>query len=79
MVKVCAVELVREHETDRFYASASRRGISAAAGPVAVQTGNPTVIRLGTNASDDITPLLWAQTSSIFTRAGLKVEITHYR
>jgi hypothetical protein len=31
---------------------------SAAAGPVAAQTGNPTVIRLGTNASDDITPLL---------------------
>jgi NitT/TauT family transport system substrate-binding protein len=51
---------------------------SAAAGPVAAQTGNPTVIRLGTNASDDITPLLWAQTSGIFARAGLKVDIQKF-
>jgi NitT/TauT family transport system substrate-binding protein len=51
---------------------------SAAAGPVAAQSGNPTVIRLGTNASDDITPLLWAQTSGIFARAGLKVEINKF-
>jgi NitT/TauT family transport system substrate-binding protein len=52
--------------------------LSAAAGPVAAQTSTPTVIRLGTNASDDITPLLWAQTSGIFARAGLKIDIQKF-
>ncbi len=52
--------------------------LSAAAGPVAAQNAAPTSIRLGTNANDDITPLLWAQTSGMFSRAGLKVDIQKF-
>ena len=60
------------------FASALAAGsFAASAVPGAAQTG-PTAIRLGTNAYDDITPLLWAQTSGMFTRAGLKVDLQKF-
>lgn len=52
--------------------------LGAVAGPAGAQTAGLTAIRLGTNSADDITPLLWAQTSGMFARAGLKVDIQKF-
>jgi NitT/TauT family transport system substrate-binding protein len=44
--------------------------------PVAAQTTPPLLtIRLASNAADDVTPLLYAQKTGMFTKAGLDVQI----
>lgn len=48
-------------------------GCAASALPAAGQA--PAKLGVGVNGSDDVTPLLWAKTSGMFTRAGLDVDI----
>jgi NitT/TauT family transport system substrate-binding protein len=38
----------------------------------------PAKLNVGVNGSDDVTPLLWAKTSGMFTRAGLDVDIQKF-
>jgi NitT/TauT family transport system substrate-binding protein len=38
----------------------------------------PFTLRLGSNAADDVTPVLWAQHSGMFAKAGLAVEIEKF-
>ena len=33
------------------------------------------MLRVGTNAADDVTPLLWAKATGMFAKAGLNVDI----
>lgn len=52
-------------------AAAALTGIGRPA--VAQNAGLP--IRVGTNAADDVTPLLWAKATGMFAKAGLDVDI----
>ena len=59
-------------------------GVAAAAlGPAfaraaAAQTPALQTLQLGSNASDDVTPVLWAQHSGMFAKSGLAVEIQKF-
>lgn len=44
--------------------------------PVGAQTPTQTTIRVASNASDDVTPLLYAKKTGMFAAAGLDVELT---
>jgi NitT/TauT family transport system substrate-binding protein len=49
----------------------------ASAAPVAAQTAL-VPLRVGTNAADDVTPLLWAKASGTFAKTGLDVDIEKF-
>jgi NitT/TauT family transport system substrate-binding protein len=49
----------------------------AATRPLNAQTP-PFALQLGSNAADDVTPVLWAQHSGMFAKAGLAVEIQKF-
>jgi len=51
--------------------------LAAPALPLAAQTTSVT-LRVGTNAADDVTPLLWAKASGMFAKAGLNVDIQKF-
>jgi NitT/TauT family transport system substrate-binding protein len=61
-----------------FTRALTASAFAAAAAPAGAQTAALTTIRVGANAANDITPLLWAQTSGMFARAGLKVDIQKF-
>jgi NitT/TauT family transport system substrate-binding protein len=42
------------------------------------QTAPPAMLRLASNAADDVTPLLWAQHTGLFAKAGLNVDIQRF-
>lgn len=50
---------------------------AALAGPAlpAFAQSTPLTLHVGTNAADDVTPLLWAKASGMFAKAGLDVDI----
>jgi NitT/TauT family transport system substrate-binding protein len=52
------------------FAQATLRGAVAQTAPFALQ--------LGSNAADDVTPVLWAQHSGMFAKAGLTVDIQKF-
>ena len=49
----------------------------AATRPLNAQTP-PFALQLGSNAADDVTPVLWAQHSGMFAKAGLAVDIQKF-
>lgn len=49
---------------------------SAASGLLSQASGQLAAVRLGTIPTDDVTPIVYAQKTGLFTRAGLDVEIT---
>jgi NitT/TauT family transport system substrate-binding protein len=51
--------------------------IPAFAGPAFAQSATQT-LHLGSNASDDVTPVLWAQHNGIFSKAGLTLDIQKF-
>jgi NitT/TauT family transport system substrate-binding protein len=55
----------------RTLAAAALTGLAR---PAAAQSGM-TTLHVGTNAADDVTPLLWAKATGMFTKAGLDVDI----
>ena len=48
--------------------------MAGVAGPAVAQSALP-MLRVGTNAADDVTPLLWAKATGMFAKAGLNVDI----
>jgi ABC-type nitrate/sulfonate/bicarbonate transport system substrate-binding protein len=55
----------------RTLAAAALTGLAR---PAAAQSGLMK-LQVGTNAADDVTPLLWAKATGMFTKAGLDVDI----
>ena len=58
----------------RDFSALTALGLAGIAGPVAAQSAS-LALRVGTNAADDVTPLLWAKAGGLFGKAGLDVDI----
>jgi NitT/TauT family transport system substrate-binding protein len=50
----------------------------ALARPAGAQTAGLEPLRLATNSSDDVTPVLWAQHTGMFAKAGLAVDLQRF-
>ena len=57
-----------------FTRTLAAAGLTGLARPAAAQSGLMK-LQVGTNAADDVTPLLWAKATGMFTKAGLDVDI----
>jgi NitT/TauT family transport system substrate-binding protein len=61
-----------------FVGSVGALALARVAIPAGAQSSPPVTLHLGSNAADDVTPVLWAQHSGMFAKAGLAVEIEKF-
>ena len=52
--------------------------VAASTAPALAQTPTVTTLHIGVNASDDVTPILWARETGMFAKAGLEVDIQKF-
>ena len=58
-----------------FLAGASALALTPVMRPSDAQAPAPITLRLATNANDDVTPVLWAQHSGMFAKAGIAIDL----
>jgi len=69
---------IRNVRRRNFAASLAALAVARAAlQPADAQTA-PFAMQLGSNAADDVTPVLWAQHSGMFAKAGLSIDIQKF-
>ena len=61
-----------------FVGSLAALALANAAPPAADAQASPFALQLGSNAADDVTPVLWAQHSGMFAKASLAVDIQKF-